>query len=254
MWFHKGANEMSTELLEQRSIHISPEKFLAFVSEMMGANVGREDDEHPLKKGPWGPVIREALRETYALGPSPEPWRFHAGHPMPWRTEQSEFGLHPESAAWGVALTSLFEKYPALYDLIPRGALKRGEEVSLNPQPLPPRLAFLAAVVHTVVNRAELLHEVADATAFEGERRGIIIVGGYLSRFCDEFCGNGFRLIWPFHGPHPNWFTTELRGIDLMVMASQFHQAAKETSSPDLHQHLADAATRLAEAGLSKLQ
>jgi hypothetical protein len=244
MWFHKGANEMSTELLEQRSIHISPEKFLALVSEMMGANVGREDDEHPLKKGPWGPVIREALKGTYTLGPSPEPWR----------TTQSEFGLHPESASWSVVLTSLFEKYPSLYDLIPRGVQKRGEEVSLNPQPLPPRLAFLAAVVHTVVSRAELLHDVAGAIADEGERRGIIIVGGYISRFCDEFCGNSFRLIWPFPGPHPNWFTTELRGIDLVVMASQFHQASKEAFSPELGQHLADAATRLADAGLSKLQ
>ena len=235
---------MNTEQLEQRSIHISPEKFLALVSEMMGANAGREDDEHPLKSGPWGPVIRAAVERTYTLGPAP----------VPWRTRQSELDLQPESAAWGVALTSLFEKYPTLYDLIPRGVLKRGEEVSLNPQPLPPRLAFLAAVVHTVVGRAELLHEVADATAFEGERRSGKIVGGYLSRFCDEVCGNGFVLVWPFRGPRPRWFTTELRGIDLMVMASQFHEASKEAYSPDLHQHLADAAARLAEAGLSKLQ
>src|SRR5271166_1252144 len=112
MWFHKGANEMNTELLEQRSIHISPEKFLALVSEMMGANVGREDDEHPLKPGPWGPVIRAAVERTYVFGPSPEPWRILAVDPAPWGTRQSEFGLHPESAAWGVALTSLFEKYP----------------------------------------------------------------------------------------------------------------------------------------------
>jgi hypothetical protein len=244
MWFHQGANEMNTELLEQRSIHISPEKFLAFVSEMMGANVGREDDEHPLKPGPWDPVIREALKETYALGPQPEPWR----------TRQSEFGLQPESAAWKFALASLSEKYPALYDLIPRGVLKRGEEVSLNPQPLPPRLAFLAAVVRTVVGRAELMQEIADAAANEGERRGIIIVGGRISQFCDDWCGNGFRLRWPFPGPPPVWFTTELRGTDLVVMATQFHQASKEAFSPELGQHLSDAAARLAEAGLSKLQ
>jgi hypothetical protein len=244
MWFHKGANEMNTEELEQRSIHISPEKLLAFVGGMFGASVGREDDEHPLKKGPWGPVVREALKETYALGPSPEPWR----------TRQSEFGLHPESAAWKVVLTGLFEKYPSLYDLIPRGVQKRGEEVSLNPQPLPPRLAFLAAVAHTVINRVELLQDISHAIANEGERRGIIIVGGYLSRFCDDFCGNGFVLVWPPPGPRPWWFPTELTAVDLVVMASQFHQAAKETYSPELGQHLADAAARLADAGLSKLQ
>lgn len=245
---------MSTELLEQRSIHISPEKFLAFVNEMMGANVGREDDDHPLKPGPWDPVIRAAVERTVLLlGPSPEPWRVFEGYPVPWRTRQSALGPQPESAAWGVALTSLFEKYPALYELIPRGVQKRGEEASLNPQPLPPRLAFLAAVVHTVVSRAELLHEVAGAIADEGERRGIIIVGGYLSRFCDEFCGSGFRLIYPYPGPHPNWFTTELRGIDLIVMATQFHRAAKEAFSPDLSQHFADAGAKFAEAGMSKI-
>jgi len=245
---------MNTELLEQRSIHISPEKLLAFVGEVFGASVGREDDEHPLKKGPWGPVVREALKETYALGLHPEPGTVFGPKPEPWQTRQSEFGLHPESVAWKVVLTSLFEKYPSLYDLIPRGVQKRGEEVSLNPQPLPPRLAFLAAVAHTVINRVELLYDVAHAIANEGESRGIIIVGGYLSRFCDEFCGNSFRLIWPFPEPHPNWFTTELRGIDLVVMASQFHQASKEAFSPELSQHFADAAARLAEAGLSKLQ
>ena len=31
---------MNTEMLEQQSIHISREKFLAFVSEMFGASVG----------------------------------------------------------------------------------------------------------------------------------------------------------------------------------------------------------------------
>jgi len=253
MWFHKGANEMNTELLEQRSIHISPEKFLAFVSEMFGASVGREDDEHPLKPGPWDPVIRAAVERLYVFGPSPEPWRVFDGNPVPWRARQSDFGPQPESAAWKVVLTTLFEKYPELYDLIPRGGQKFGETVTLNPQPLPPRIAFLAAVAHTVVSRAELLQEIAHATASEGERRGIIIVGGYVSRFCDDFCGNGFILIWPFPGPRPWWFPTELHAVDLVVLASQFHQAAKEAYSPELRQHLADASARLAEAGLSKM-
>jgi hypothetical protein len=251
MWFHKGANDMSTELLEQRSIHISPEKFLAFVSEMMGANVGHEDDEHATPPDRYASLVREALDRIPVNAPH---WTNFDPNPSHGGTRRSEFGPQPESAAWGVALTSLFEKYPALYDLIPRGVQKRGEEVSLNPQPLPPRLAFLAAVVQKVVSRAELLHEVAGAIADEGERRGIIIVGGHLSRFCDEFCGNNFRLIWPFPGPHPNWFTTELRGIDLIVMATQFHRAAKEAFSPDLSQHFADAGARFVEAGLSKLQ
>ena len=241
---------MSTELLEQRSIHISPEKFLAFVSEMMGANVGSEYDEHPSPPDRYASLLREALDRIPVNAPH---WTNFDPNPSHRGTRHSEFGPQPESAAWGVALTSLFEKYPALYDLIPRAGQKFSETVTLNPQPLPPRLAFLAAVVHTVVSRAELLHEVASAVADEGERRGIIIVGGYLSRFCDEFCGSGFRLIYPYPGPHPNWFTTELRGIDLIVMATQFHRAAKEAFSPDLSQHFADAGAKFAEAGMSKI-
>lgn len=235
---------MNTELLEQRSMHISPQKLLTLVREMTGANLGREDDEHPSPPDRYASLVRDALDRIPANSPH---WTNFDPYPLPRGTSQ------PESAAWKVVLISLFEKYPALYDLIPRGVQKRGEEVSLNPQPLPPRLAFLAAVVHTVVSRAELLHEVASAIADEGERRGIIIVGGYLSRFCDEYCGSGFRLIYPYPGPHPNWFTTELRGIDLMVMASQFHQASKEAFSPELGQHFADAGARLAEAGLQKM-
>ena len=244
---------MNTEMLEQQSIHISREKFLAFVSEMFGASVGREDDEHPLKAGPWGPVVRQALERTYNFGSRPAPWQVYNSGSDSWQSKPSFFGPHPEPT-WKVVLTSLLEKYPALYDLIPRGGQKFGEEVALNPQPLPPRLAFLAALVHTVASRAELLQEIDHAAANEGERRGIIIVGGYIRRFCDEFCGNGFVLRWPFPGPPPIWFTKELHGIDLVVMASQFHRAAQEAFSPELSQHLSDASTRFVEAGLSKLQ
>lgn len=244
---------MSTQLLEQRSLQINPEKLLAFVSEMIGARGGREDDEHPLRPGPWGPVIRAAVERTYFLAPSPEPSRISAGYQVPWRTRLS--GIWPaQESSWKVFITTLFEKYPELYDLVPLAGQKFGETVALNPQPLPPRLAFLAAVTHTVINRVELLQDIADNTVDEGERRGIIIVGGYISRFCDEFCGSNFRLIWPFPGPPPVWFSTELHGVDLLVMATQFHQASKEAYSPDLRQNLADAGARFAEAGIAKMQ
>lgn len=221
-------------------LHISREKLLAFVSSFVGASKGREDDEHPLHPGPWDPVIRAAVERLAVFGPRPEPWR-----------REVFFGPHPEP--WKVALASILAKHPEIYDAI-GGGHHRGDEVSLNPQPLPPRYALLIAIARVVVGRAELLQDVADATSREGEQRGIIIVGGYLSRFTDEFCGNGFRLKWPFPGPHPHWFTHELDGIDLLVLATQFHQAAKETFSPDLRKHLADAGAKFAEVGVSRLQ
>jgi hypothetical protein len=38
------------------------------------------------------------------------------------------------------------------------------------------------------------------------------------------------------------------------MMATQFEQAAKQTFSPNLRQHLAEAATRFLDAGLSKMR
>jgi hypothetical protein len=241
---------MNAEQLEQRSIHISQEKLLAFVGAVFGASAGRDSDEHPSPPDRYASLVREALDRIPINSPH---WTTFDPNRSHRRTRPSEFGPEPQPA-WKVVLTSLFEKYPELYDLIPRAGQKIGEAVSLNPQPLPPRIAFLAAVAHTVINRVELLHDVAIAIANEGESRSIIIVGGYLSRFCDDFCGNGFVLVWPHPEPRPWWFPTELTAMDLVAMASQFHQAAKEAFSPELGQHFADAAARLAEAGLSKLQ
>jgi hypothetical protein len=239
---------MNTEQTEQRSLHISQEKLLAFVRAMIGGSRGREDDEHPLPPGPWDPVIRVALERINVFGPHPEPWRVF-GKPVSWRTIEAAFG---NPVPWKVLFASILARHPEIWDAI-GGGHNFGDEVALNPQPLPPRFAFLVSVAQTVTSRAELLQELADATTREGEQQGIIIVSGYTSRFSEDWCGNGFRLKWPFPGPRPGWFTSELDGIDLVVMATQFEQAAKESFSPDLRQTLADASAKFVEAGLSRM-
>ena len=216
---------MSTRQTEQHSLHISQEKLLAFVRKMIGGSRGREDDEHPLPPGPWDPIIRIALERVKVFGPNPEPWK--------------------------VAFATILARHPEVFAAI-GGGHHLGDEVALNPQPLPPRFAFLVSVAQTVTSRAELLQELADATTHKGEQQGIIIVSGYTSRFSDDWCGTGFRLKWPFPGPPPSWFASELDGIDLVVMATQFQQAAKESFSPDLRKSLADASAKFVEAGLSK--
>ena len=240
---------MNTEQLEGRTLQINRDKFLAFVGAMLGTNVGREDDEHPLPPGPWDPVIRAALEKVYVFGPHPEPWRVFEPHPDAWQTGRPVFttGSH-----WRGFLASILARHPEIYDAI-GGGHNPMDEVALNPQPLPPRVAFMVSAAHVVTARAELLQEIADATSREGEHRGIIIVGGYISRFCDDWCGNGFRLKWPFPGPRPSWFASELHGIDLVVLATQFEQSAKGTFSPDLRRNLAAAGARLLEDGLSRM-
>ena len=201
---------------------------------MIGGSRGREDDEHPLPPGPWDPIIRVALERIGVFGPQPEPWRV---------LDRSARRL----------FAGILARHPEISDAI-GGGHSFGDEVALNPQPLPPRYAFLVSVAQALTSRVELLQEIADATAREGEQQGIIIVGGYVSRFVDDFCGTEFRLRYPFPGPRPHWFTAELDGIDMVVMATQFEQAAKESFSPDLRRNLADVSARLAEAGLSRMQ
>ena len=110
-----------------------------------------------------------------------------------------------------------------------------GGEVALNPQPLPPRQAFLVALARTLVARAELLQEITGAMAR------------------DEFCGTGFRLRWPFPGPRPHWFARELDGIDLVVMATQFDDAARQRFDAGLRASLHEAGVKFVDAGLTRL-
>src|SRR3990172_8832863 len=145
---------MNTEQTEQQSLHISQEKLLAFVRAMIGGSRGREDDEHPLPPGPWDSIICVALERINVFGPHPEPWRVFGwpvpwrtiervfGIPVPWRTIESVFGPLPDP--WKVIFTSILARHPEIWDAI-GGGPSFGEEVALNPQPLPPRFAFLVS-------------------------------------------------------------------------------------------------------------
>lgn len=257
---------MNTEQTKQQSLHISQEKLLAFVRAMIGGSGAYPSDEDPLPPGPWDPIIRIALKRINIFGPRPEPWGPHPepwkgfGWPVPWRTMEPEpipwlvgFG---NPVPWKLVFASILARHPEIFDII-GGGPGFGEDVALNPQPLPPRFAFLVSVAQAVTSRAELLQEIADATQREGEQQRI-----YTRQFSDDWCGNGFKLKWlpprlvPSEPPppRPNWFAEELSGIDLVVMATQFEQAAKEAFSPVLRQNLADASAKFAEAGVSRMQ
>lgn len=222
------------------SFQISTDKLFSIISATTGSNSGREDDEHPLKPGPWDPVVRIALERMRAFEPV-----------LTRHSSGSIFGPQPEP--WKAILASILARHPEIWDAI-GGGHNPFASVELNPQPLPPRYAFLIAVVQTLTSRAELIQELADSSQRKGEQQSIIIVSGHVSRFTDDFCGTGFRLRWPFPGPRPHWFAQELTGIDLVVMAAQFDHAGREAFSPDLQQSLANASAKFAETGLSRMK
>jgi hypothetical protein len=219
---------MDTSKSNDRDLQINSERLFALVREMTGRDGGRPRDDQPLPPGPGDPVIRAAVRHMDAFGPRPEPWR-------------------------GLAFQALAARYPGIFDG-PWGGGDPLEIAGLNPQPLPPRESFLESLVQTLVERMELLQEMASALTDEGEQRGIIIVSGYISRLLDEFCGTGFRPRFPFPGPRPRWFPEELDTLDLVVMAAHFDRAARETYSPALRESLAGASGKLLEAALSRQQ
>jgi hypothetical protein len=175
---------------------------------------GRPSDDDPRPPGHWGPVIHVALEKTLWV----------LGYPVPWRAQTA---FRPSHEPW--------------------------VQVALNPQPLPPRTLFFAAIAEQVIERASLIQETADALTSQGERQGIIIVGGYVSRFADDWCGT-VPIRWPFPGPRPHWFPEAPDGTDLIVTGVQFQRAASETFDGQLRQTFADAGAKLTQAGLAKLQ
>jgi hypothetical protein len=221
---------MITESTTEQSDQVSQGQLLAVVRALLEGGRSREDGQHAQPPSRWDAVVRSAFERTSAFGPRPEPWN--------------------------IILASILARHPEIWDVIGGGGVIhfRGDEASLNPQPLPPREAFFMALAQTVISRAELIQDVADASRGAGEQQGIIIVSGYLAEFVDEVCGNGFRIKYPFPGPHPHWFTHEVESLDLVVMAAQFEQAANEAYSPALRQGLADASAKLVNVGLSKMQ
>src|SRR5688572_1137869 len=133
--------------------------------------------------GPWDPIIKTAIAKF--LSPGPQPWK--AGpFPDPWY-------LGPVPDPWRFAAY----RHPSIYDAI-------GDPLSwvaLNPQPLPPRELVVIEVARTAVERFSLAQEMADLTNDAGNERGIIIVGGKISQFVDDFCGTVVFKKIPIPGP-----------------------------------------------------
>jgi len=142
------------------------------------------------------------------------------------------------------------EKHPEIWDVIGGDPLSA---VALNPQPLPPRSAFLAAVILEFTERMTDVCELADLIPRPGGEPGNIIVAGHVARFVDDICGNGLQIKWPFPWPAPQWFTETLSGADLIVMGTQFQQCAVIAMDRDLARTFADAAHALLEAGAALL-
>jgi hypothetical protein len=200
--------------------HLSARALTALVSQLTTGYANPDGPENT--PGPLDPYVRKALeRSVIGSGIGTNLWRIIAEkHPEIWRV----IGGDPASA------------------------------VALNPQPLPPRSAFLASIILGITERMTDLCELADLLPrpTNGER-GSVIVTTHVAKFVDELCSNGLRIKWPFPWPAPEWFNESLSGADLIVMGTQFQQCAVIAMDRELGRTFADAAHALLEAGAARL-
>jgi hypothetical protein len=199
--------------------HLSARALTALVSQLTtGYTQPEAPDEAP---GPMDPYMRRALeRSVVGGGMGTELWRVIA------------------------------KKHPEIWDVIGGDPTA---PVTLNPQPLPPRSAFLAAVILEFTERMTDVAEIADLIPRPGGERGNLIVVGHVAKFVDDICANGMRVRWPYPWPAPSWFSDSLNGADLIVMGTQFQQAAVIAMDRELGRTFADAAHALLEAGAARL-
>jgi hypothetical protein len=207
------------------------------------------------KPGPWDPVIRVALKDLWRYGPFPEPWRL-GPFPQPWHEAGNSSwrkGPHPEPwrSAISDALDLIAKRFPQIYDVI-GGGQNLADKVALNPQPLPPRERFITTLGEALIDRAEQLAEAAGAIGSRGEEQGIIVVGGYVNRLVDDWCGTGYRPKWPFPGPPPWWFVQEVAARDTLILAATLHHGAQQAYDPVTQRALEEGAEKLVQSGLNR--
>jgi hypothetical protein len=199
--------------------HLSARALTALVSQLTTGYPNPDGPEDP--PGPLDPYIRKAL-------------------------ERSALGGGIGSNLWRL----IAEKHPEIWDVI--GGDPHAQ-VALNPQPLPPKSAFLAAIVQEFTERMTNVFELADLIPRPGGEPGIVIAAGHTAKFVDEICGNGMLIRWPLPWPAPPWFSAALSGADLIVMGTQFQQASVVAMDRELGRTFADAAHALLEAGSARL-
>jgi hypothetical protein len=199
--------------------HLSARALTALVSQLTTGYANQDGPE--VAPGPFDPYMRRAL-------------------------ERAVLGTGAGTHLWRV----IADKHPEIWDVIGGDP---SSQVTLNPQPLPPKSAFLAAIVQEFAERMTLVAEIADLIQRPGGEPGNLLIAGHVARFVDEVCCNGFKLRWPFPWPAPAWFGETLSGADFVVMGAQFQQTAVIARDRDLGRTFADAAHALLEAGAARL-
>jgi len=148
------------------------------------------------------------------------------------KADRLEFLAHLDDSVWEVVGGGPLGRYAV------SAASRLGDEVALNPQPLPPAEAGRLAMI--------------------GLTRGIIVIGGRgdnpVERFLeivDDWCGTGWPKHWPWPwpdpdpDPQPDWQTGVMLGAGLTAARLALHYP-----EGDLRSALEKASQQLLETAL----
>lgn len=132
---------------------------------------------------------------------------------------------------------------------------------ALNPQPLPPRVFFVSALAHEVIDLVVVTQEI-EAILQGGTASSKSGSTGYLNKLVDDWCGNGWfprfpprpRGIGSEPEPRPDWASSELSGLDLIILGTEFEKASRMVAGKDLQQSLAQGSAKLVATGFEKLE
>lgn len=161
--------------------------------------------------------------------------------PSPWDPlirkafNQIRWQLGPRPEPWGTSVANLLN------------------QVALNPQPLPPRVAYTTVLAQEMVNSIANLQDIAEMLPEDAQARVGEIANRRLQLFFDDYCGTPPRKS-PFPVPHPRDGVVEgFNPLELVIIGTQFEAAATTLSNGGLQEVLSGLGTKLVEQGISQL-
>lgn len=144
-----------------------------------------------------------------------------------------QFGPHPEP--WGTSVANLLNQVP------------------LNPQPLPPRVAYTTVLAQEMVNNIANLQDIAEMLPEDAQARVGEIANRRLQLFFDDYCGTPPRKS-PFPVPRPRDGVVEgFNPLELVIIGTQFEAAATTLVNGELQEALSGLGAKLVEQGISQL-
>lgn len=203
------------------------QKLVTIVSGLLGAN---PDPDNPPPHGPWDPYIHKAAVRT-SLGFT----NAHPGEEDPHYPPRPPFSLSEFINVWNVLYR---------YELTTPYA-----NVYLNPQPLPPGIAFARSLAREIIDQAGVISDISGTNGKESNGSA----AAFVLRFTEDLCPIPAKVPFPpgkkpVPGPGPQpWGAVELAAV-----AVEFQQAALHADRQEIKDALIEAGDRILDAAIDR--